>query len=88
MNDVLVSEEMKKQAQEAVQANQVLRSTDRFEVYQMPQGDLDHMALVLFRKGYDADPDEINGNLFIPVEIDGRKGYLLETETAMAYNGP
>lgn len=86
MNDELkVSPDVIKQAQDAFQSHEVAKSTDCFEVLKMPLGDLGHMSLILFKKGQDADPDKINGNLFIPVEIDGRKGYILATKAALAY---
>ncbi|PIY96957.1 MAG: hypothetical protein COY66_02180 [Candidatus Kerfeldbacteria bacterium CG_4_10_14_0_8_um_filter_42_10] len=85
MNDVRVSSEMKNRAHQAFQTHQVEKSTDLFEVFKMPQGELDHMSLILFKTGHDIDPERLNGNLFFPVEIEGRKGYVLATEEAMAY---
>jgi hypothetical protein len=86
MVDVLkVSEEMIRQAQVALRAHQVLKATPTFEVLKMPRGPLEHLSLIIFSQGNDANPDELRGNMFFPVVIDGCKAYFLAAEQAMNY---
>ena len=87
MTCLRVAQNVQRLAEDAFAQNKVLRSTDDFQIHELPQGSsMDGYVLFLWGEGKDFPPDRVPpGHLIIPVDVDGRKGYLWLKEAAMAY---
>ena len=72
-------------AKSAFQTEQLLKQDTDFEIYEVPPGDLDNMALLLFAKGKDFGVGEYPEDLLIPVKLDDRLGYLWKKKAALKF---
>lgn len=72
-------------AKSAFRAEQLLKQDTDFEIYEVPQGDLDHMVLLLFAKDRDFNVGEYPADLLIPVKLDDRLGYLWHKKAALKF---
>src|SRR5690349_6901862 len=63
-------------ARQAYADGNVLRSTDRYVVYALPPGWLDHFVLVLPTQPQESLP-EFSPSLVLPVTVDSRRGCLI-----------
>jgi hypothetical protein len=85
MAEIVSSAEVKRMAGQALSAEQVILQTDTYFIYRLPQNQntmLENFVLLLFNTGHDFPADKVPAGLIIPVDIDNRRGYLLEENVA------
>lgn len=88
MSLIITSAEAKRIAEQAFEAGLIIKQTDTFALYQLPQGKtslLGNYMLMVFFAGYDFPEGKVTDGLVIPVDIKGRHGYLLEESVAKNY---
>jgi len=85
MNRIQTSQQALSIARTVTQNNEVLATATDFEVLKLPQGELGHLVLLLFKSGKDFSKAEMPQDVLIPVELDGRKGYLWAQEAALQF---
>ncbi|MBI3956866.1 MAG: hypothetical protein HY340_02650 [Candidatus Kerfeldbacteria bacterium] len=85
--EIVTSTLMKQRAAEAFQRREVLKSTDDFDIYALPEGLMSHLVLFLWKEGKNFPENAVPRAFLMPVVIENRDGYLWEKEAALAYSG-
>ncbi len=81
-----VAQNMLELAQKVFADKDIVRETEHFQVFRIPQGFMDQNALLVWRAGKDFSPTELPGDAYlIPVDLDDRKGYLVGKAFAMQF---
>jgi hypothetical protein len=84
---IIVSEFIKGFAFDVYKSGTPKKSTPEFDIFELPSGFLDHLALILFKEGRDFHPGTVpTETLIIPVTINNRQGYMLDKKIAFSYN--
>lgn len=72
---------MLQRALEARQMGTVLKSTDDFDIFQLPPGFMDHLVLFLWKTDRVGAPP---AGITLPVDFGDRRGVLCGREAALA----
>lgn len=76
-------------AQEVLKHNDIVRTTDAFEVYAVPATlpSFSAYALLLFKAGFNPPEENVpQDTMIIPITVNGRKGYFIDSAVANSYN--
>jgi hypothetical protein len=84
---IKVSKSIERRADNIYKSGTPKKSTTEFDVFEVPSGFLDHLALLIFKEGKDFLPGTVpDGTLIIPVNIENRHGYMMDKIIAFSYD--